>query len=174
MYCKMKRVPDFTFHSPFPLPKLILGEKLRVELDKLKPCWSSHEGKRGSWRCHLCLRGAVISSTSYLLRAQTVIILTTQRLSLGGTPSPVFFRAVSPTPRPPPPLTDDPNSPALTRFTMQACYSSRLRIGRMLPPVRLLRNVKGEPTVARCIHQLSTDGRLEFLKIQNLERPETG
>lgn len=44
----------------------------------------------------------------------------------------------------------------------------------MLPPVQLFRNVKGELTVARCIHQLSTDGRIEFLKIQNLEGPETG
>ena len=122
----------------------------------------AREGERGSWRCHRCLREAVVGSTSYLLWAHAVITLTTQRIRLSvqthPPPPPRFFHAPTLL------LTDDPNIPALTRFTMQACYSSRLQIGRVLPPVQLLWNVRGEPTVARCIHQLSTDGRVEFLK----------
>lgn len=157
------------FPPSVSLYKIYSREKLRVELDNMKLCWSSHEGKCSSWICHSCLYEAVFSSTSYLLWAQTVIILTTRHTRLSGQP---------PTPSPflqcPPTLTDDPNCPALTPFTMQACYSSWLQIGCMLPPVQLLWNVKGELTVARCIHQLSTDGCIWFLKIQNLERPETG
>ena len=50
------------------------------------------EGERGSWRCHWCLREAVIGSTSYLLWAHTVITLTTQRIRLSvQTPPPLFL-----------------------------------------------------------------------------------
>lgn len=128
---------------------------------ELTVCWSSRKGKRSSRRCHSCLYRAVVSSTSYLLRILTVII-TTQHICLSvgpPPPRPLFLFLLCP-----PTLTDDPNSPALTRSTMQACYSRMLRIGCMLPLVKLLRNVKGELTVARCIQQLSTDGRIEFLK----------
>lgn len=74
----------------FPL-KIYSREKLRVELDNMKLCWSSHEGKCSSWICHACLYEAVFSSTSYLLWAQTVIILTTQHTRLSGQPPPRFF-----------------------------------------------------------------------------------
>lgn len=58
-------------------------------------CWSSHEGKCSSWICHSCLYEAVFSSTSYLLWAQTVIILTTQHTRLSGQP-PLPVSSVSP------------------------------------------------------------------------------
>lgn len=59
----------------------------------------AQEGERGSWRCHWCLREAVIGSTSYLLRAHTVITLTTQRIRLSVQTHPLppgFFHVPPP------------------------------------------------------------------------------
>lgn len=70
------------------LPKFIPPTSCEWNLGKLKLWWSSHEGKRSSWRCHSCLHGAVISSTCYLLWAHCVIILTTQHICFSGAPLP--------------------------------------------------------------------------------------
>lgn len=59
----------------------------------------AQEGERGSWRCHWCLHEAVIGSTSYLLRAHTVITLTTQRIRLSVQTHPLppgFFHVPPP------------------------------------------------------------------------------
>lgn len=112
----------------FPSPNMFLGQ--------LQSCWSNHEGKRSSWRCHLCLH--VVALLIF-----TLIISAVQHVSLCGTPSQLHPN--------PPTLTDDLNTPALTRCTMQACYSRRSRIRCMLPLARLLWNVKGELPVPLCV-----------------------
>lgn len=125
----------------------------------------AQEEKCGSWVRHTCLYEAVCGSTAYLLRARSHYFTYSAH---DAAPTSVFLHPPLPVPFL---LIDDPHCPALTRLTMQACYSSRLQIGRVLPLVPLLQNVKGELTVARCIRQLSADGRIGFLRIQNLERP---
>lgn len=87
----------FTFPPQLPSLNLFKGE-LWVKRDKLKPCWSSCEVS--SWRCHLCLHGAVISSTSYLLWAHTVIILATRPLCFPEGPLPSQFLPCTPLPPP--------------------------------------------------------------------------
>lgn len=151
----------FTFQLQFPSVNIFYGPAVSG---------TGQVGIEVAVRCRLCLCEADISSASYLLWAHTLIILTTLHTFLSVGPPPPPPLPISPIP---PTLTDDPNTAAQTRRTTQTCFSS-LQMSCVLPLVQLFRNVKGELTVTQCIHQLSTDHHIEFLKIQNLEGPETG
>lgn len=139
------------FH-PFPF-SMCTREMQWVESDNMKLCWSSHKGKCSSQICHSCLCEAVFSSTAYLPWAQTHYVNYTVHMPLSATPlthahTPSQFRQCS------------PYSDRWSKLpgTYSLYYASMLlqqvtdTVGCMLAPLQLLWKVKGEPTIAWCIH----------------------